>query len=225
LRRSKLPLPLPLPQSPYRRPPLHSSPSKNSLCLPLLAPAVQLPAPPPNRGRGGEEEESHVSVPRRSRSPERRRGAAGVEAVQAKPDTRGRLIRLMGGEAVASQRLSRAMSFGGSGWIPEEALHLVMGYVDDPGDREAVSLVCHLWHRLPSLLAPRPCTCSRRTPAAARAAPCRLAHARPALACRRRHHLPGNFFRVWVFYSFVCSAQSRREVVKEGRFSLYIDLV
>jgi coronatine-insensitive protein 1 len=56
----------------------------------------------------------------------------------------------MGGEATESQRLSRAMSFGGS-WVPEEALHLVMGYVDDPRDREAASLVCHLWHRIDAL--------------------------------------------------------------------------
>ncbi|GJN14566.1 hypothetical protein PR202_gb01409 [Eleusine coracana subsp. coracana] len=59
----------------------------------------------------------------------------------------------MGGEAPEPQRLSRAMSFGGSGsdWVPEEALHLVMGYVEDPRDREAASLVCRLWHRIDAL--------------------------------------------------------------------------
>jgi coronatine-insensitive protein 1 len=58
----------------------------------------------------------------------------------------------MGGEAPDPQQLSRAMSFGGSGgWVPEEALHLVMGYVDDPRDREAASLVCRLWHRIDAL--------------------------------------------------------------------------
>ncbi|EAY98249.1 hypothetical protein OsI_20159 [Oryza sativa Indica Group] len=43
------------------------------------------------------------------------------------------------------------MSFGGAGSIPEEALHLVLGYVDDPRDREAVSLVCRRWHRIDAL--------------------------------------------------------------------------
>lgn len=41
---------------------------------------------------------------------------------------------------------SHALSFGG-GSGPEEALHLVMGYMDDPRDWEATSLVCRRWHR------------------------------------------------------------------------------
>ncbi|BAF17614.1 coronatine-insensitive protein homolog 1b [Oryza sativa Japonica Group] len=57
----------------------------------------------------------------------------------------------MGGEAPEARRLDRAMSFGGAGSIPEEALHLVLGYVDDPRDREAVSLVCRRWHRIDAL--------------------------------------------------------------------------
>ncbi|XP_062179805.1 coronatine-insensitive protein homolog 1b isoform X2 [Phragmites australis] len=55
----------------------------------------------------------------------------------------------MGGEAPEPQRLSRAMSFCGG--IPEEALHLVMGFVDDPRDREAASLVCRRWHHIDAL--------------------------------------------------------------------------
>jgi hypothetical protein len=80
-RRSKRP-PCPNPH-PYRRPPLHSSPSNNSLCFPLLAPAVQLHAPPPNRGRGGEEEESPCLRPSAEKIPgemarsRRRRGRPG----------------------------------------------------------------------------------------------------------------------------------------------------
>ncbi|KAK8454069.1 hypothetical protein SEVIR_5G390400v4 [Setaria viridis] len=57
----------------------------------------------------------------------------------------------MGGEVPEPRRLSRALSFGGSGGVPEEALHLVFGYVDDPRDREAASLVCRRWHRIDAL--------------------------------------------------------------------------
>jgi coronatine-insensitive protein 1 len=39
----------------------------------------------------------------------------------------------------------------GCGAVPEEALHLVLGYVDDPRDREAASLVCRRWHRTDAL--------------------------------------------------------------------------
>jgi coronatine-insensitive protein 1 len=31
------------------------------------------------------------------------------------------------------------MGGGDEGWVPEEMLHLVMGFVEDPGDREAMS--------------------------------------------------------------------------------------
>uniref|UniRef100_A0A0D9WH55 F-box domain-containing protein n=1 Tax=Leersia perrieri TaxID=77586 RepID=A0A0D9WH55_9ORYZ len=55
----------------------------------------------------------------------------------------------MGGEAPEPRRLDRAMSFCGG--VPEEALHLVLGYVDDPRDREAASLVCRRWHRIDAL--------------------------------------------------------------------------
>ncbi|XBI30192.1 hypothetical protein VPH35_053993 [Triticum aestivum] len=53
----------------------------------------------------------------------------------------------MGGEVPEPRRLSRALSFG----VPDEALHLVMGYVDAPRDREAASLVCRRWHRIDAL--------------------------------------------------------------------------
>lgn len=56
----------------------------------------------------------------------------------------------MGGEAPEPRRLSRALSLDGS-VVPEEALHLVMGYVDHPRDREAASLVCRRWHRIDAL--------------------------------------------------------------------------
>ncbi|PAN27523.1 hypothetical protein PAHAL_5G086800 [Panicum hallii] len=57
----------------------------------------------------------------------------------------------MGGEVPGPRLLSRALSFGGGGGVPEEALHLVFGYVDDPRDREAASLVCRRWHRIDAL--------------------------------------------------------------------------
>uniref|UniRef100_A0A6V7QWT7 COI1 F-box domain-containing protein n=1 Tax=Ananas comosus var. bracteatus TaxID=296719 RepID=A0A6V7QWT7_ANACO len=38
-----------------------------------------------------------------------------------------------------------------SGWPPDAALDLVLGYVDDPRDREAASLVCSNWHRIDAL--------------------------------------------------------------------------
>ncbi|XP_072960876.1 coronatine-insensitive protein homolog 1b-like [Typha angustifolia] len=40
--------------------------------------------------------------------------------------------------------LNRAMSFG----ISDVALECVMGYIDDPRDREAVSLVCRKWYHI-----------------------------------------------------------------------------
>ncbi|KAF6996146.1 hypothetical protein CFC21_012520 [Triticum aestivum] len=56
----------------------------------------------------------------------------------------------MGGEAPEPRRLSRALSLDGGG-VPEEALHLVLGYVDDPRDREAASLACRRWHHIDAL--------------------------------------------------------------------------
>ncbi|KAM3333791.1 hypothetical protein ACQJBY_028719 [Aegilops geniculata] len=55
----------------------------------------------------------------------------------------------MGGEVPEPRRLSRALSFACG--VPDEALHLVMGYVDAPRDREAASLVCRRWHRIDAL--------------------------------------------------------------------------
>ncbi|KAF0914020.1 hypothetical protein E2562_026398 [Oryza meyeriana var. granulata] len=52
----------------------------------------------------------------------------------------------MGGEA-GERRLGRAMSFG----IPDVALGLVMGFVEDPWDRDAISLVCRHWCRVDAL--------------------------------------------------------------------------
>ncbi|KAL5203236.1 hypothetical protein ABZP36_014188 [Zizania latifolia] len=57
----------------------------------------------------------------------------------------------MGGEAPEPRRLDRALSFGGGCGVPEEALHLVLGYVEDPRDREAASLVCRRWHHIDAL--------------------------------------------------------------------------
>ena len=56
----------------------------------------------------------------------------------------------MGGEVPEPRRQSHALSVGCSA-VPEEALHLVLGYVDDPRDREAASLVCRHWHRIDAL--------------------------------------------------------------------------
>ena len=56
----------------------------------------------------------------------------------------------MGGEVPEPRRLTRALSSGCCG-VPDEALHLVMGYVDAPRDREAASLVCRRWHRTDAL--------------------------------------------------------------------------
>jgi coronatine-insensitive protein 1 len=39
----------------------------------------------------------------------------------------------------------------GCGGVHEEALHLVLGYVDGPRDRAAASLVCRRWHRIDAL--------------------------------------------------------------------------
>ena len=59
----------------------------------------------------------------------------------------------MGGEAPEPRRLTRALSIGGGGggWVPDEMLQLVMGFVEDPRDREAASLVCRRWHRVDAL--------------------------------------------------------------------------
>ncbi|RRT73510.1 hypothetical protein BHE74_00034974 [Ensete ventricosum] len=43
--------------------------------------------------------------------------------------------------------LNRVMSFG----ISDLALEFVLGYVDDPRDREAVSLVCKKWYQIDAL--------------------------------------------------------------------------
>jgi len=56
----------------------------------------------------------------------------------------------MGGEVPKPRRLTRTLSIDG-GWVPEEMLHLVMGFVEDPRDREAASLVCRRWHRVDAL--------------------------------------------------------------------------
>ncbi|KAL6610308.1 hypothetical protein ACP70R_040277 [Stipagrostis hirtigluma subsp. patula] len=56
----------------------------------------------------------------------------------------------MGGEAPEARRLTREMSFGGV-WVPEEMLQKVIGFVEDPRDREAASLVCRRWHRVDAL--------------------------------------------------------------------------
>ncbi|PWZ55068.1 Coronatine-insensitive 2 [Zea mays] len=54
----------------------------------------------------------------------------------------------MGGEAEGGERrLGRLLSFG----IPDTALGLVMGYVEDPWDRDAISLVCRHWCRVDAL--------------------------------------------------------------------------
>ncbi|XP_062210698.1 coronatine-insensitive protein homolog 2 isoform X1 [Phragmites australis] len=54
----------------------------------------------------------------------------------------------MGGEGEdGERRLGRALSFG----IPDTALGLVMGYVEDPWDRDAISLVCRHWCRVDAL--------------------------------------------------------------------------
>ncbi|CAD5180221.1 unnamed protein product [Musa acuminata subsp. malaccensis] len=49
--------------------------------------------------------------------------------------------------AMAHRSLSRVMSFG----ISDSALEFVLGYVDDPRDREAVSLVCKKWYQIDAL--------------------------------------------------------------------------
>ncbi|CAL9194160.1 coronatine-insensitive protein homolog 1b-like isoform X1 [Musa acuminata AAA Group] len=49
--------------------------------------------------------------------------------------------------AMAHRSLSRVMSFG----ISDLALEFVLGYVDDPRDREAVSLVCKKWYQIDAL--------------------------------------------------------------------------
>ncbi|XP_064970887.1 coronatine-insensitive protein homolog 1b-like isoform X2 [Musa acuminata AAA Group] len=48
---------------------------------------------------------------------------------------------------MAHRSLSRVMSFG----ISDLALEFVLGYVDDPRDREAVSLVCKKWYQIDAL--------------------------------------------------------------------------
>ncbi|RWW57258.1 hypothetical protein BHE74_00036001 [Ensete ventricosum] len=49
--------------------------------------------------------------------------------------------------AMAHRSLSRVMSFG----ISDLALEFVLGYMDDPRDREAVSLVCKKWYQIDAL--------------------------------------------------------------------------
>lgn len=46
-----------------------------------------------------------------------------------------------------AKRFDRMMSFG----IPDAALECIMGYIDDPRDRDAVSLVCRKWYSLDAL--------------------------------------------------------------------------
>ncbi|WOL14943.1 hypothetical protein Cni_G23724 [Canna indica] len=48
---------------------------------------------------------------------------------------------------MATRTLNRVMSFG----ISDLALEFVLGYVDDPRDRDAVSLVCKKWHQIDAL--------------------------------------------------------------------------
>jgi coronatine-insensitive protein 1 len=59
----------------------------------------------------------------------------------------------MGGEAPEPRWLTRTLSIGGgdSGWVPDEMLQLVMGFVEDPRNREAASLVCRQWHHVDAL--------------------------------------------------------------------------
>jgi coronatine-insensitive protein 1 len=56
----------------------------------------------------------------------------------------------MDGEGSSGDRerqLGRALSFG----IPDTVLSLVLGYVEDPRDRDAISLVCRHWCRMDAL--------------------------------------------------------------------------
>ncbi|XP_042459849.1 coronatine-insensitive protein homolog 1b-like [Zingiber officinale] len=48
---------------------------------------------------------------------------------------------------MSARTLNRVMSFG----ISDLALEFVLGYVDDPRDREAVSLVCKKWYQIDAL--------------------------------------------------------------------------
>ncbi|XP_073009839.1 coronatine-insensitive protein homolog 1a-like isoform X1 [Typha latifolia] len=54
----------------------------------------------------------------------------------------------MGGEVLDERRLRRSVSSDG---IPDVALECVLGYVDDPRDRDAVSLVCRRWYWVDAL--------------------------------------------------------------------------
>lgn len=49
--------------------------------------------------------------------------------------------------AMSTRTLNRVMSFG----ISDLALEFVLGYVDDPRDREAVSQVCKKWYQIDAL--------------------------------------------------------------------------
>ncbi|KAJ0987868.1 hypothetical protein J5N97_006224 [Dioscorea zingiberensis] len=46
-----------------------------------------------------------------------------------------------------NRNLNRALSFG----ISDEALERVMSYIDDPKDRDALSLVCRRWYRIDAI--------------------------------------------------------------------------
>ncbi|XP_043699304.1 coronatine-insensitive protein 1-like [Telopea speciosissima] len=48
---------------------------------------------------------------------------------------------------MAGRNLNRLMSFG----VSDVALELVMAYINDPRDRDAVSLVCHKWFEIDAL--------------------------------------------------------------------------
>ncbi|KAJ4977767.1 hypothetical protein NE237_008547 [Protea cynaroides] len=48
---------------------------------------------------------------------------------------------------MARRNLNRVMSFG----VSDVALELVMAYIHDPCDRDAVSLVCHKWYEIDAL--------------------------------------------------------------------------
>jgi hypothetical protein len=82
---------------------------------------------------------------RRSRRPRRRGG--GRWRPPARACGFSRTTAPMGGEVPEPWRLNRALSSGCSS-VPEEALHLVFGYLDDQRDREAASFACRRWHRI-----------------------------------------------------------------------------
>uniref|UniRef100_A0A1D1XD13 Coronatine-insensitive protein 1 n=1 Tax=Anthurium amnicola TaxID=1678845 RepID=A0A1D1XD13_9ARAE len=53
----------------------------------------------------------------------------------------------MRGLAMENRQLSRIMSFG----ISDVALEFVMGYIDDPKDRDAISQVCKKWYHIDAI--------------------------------------------------------------------------